>query len=311
MTAPFGPPASTPSATGPDGWAGSSRELVVAPSLLVVGAGVVDAGMAETVVAIAERHRVGVLNSFLAKGLFPFDHPAHLGTIGLQRDDVVLAGVNDVLAAGGTVVVSGAGELADMLPLEVANVSPSALGGLRWPQGRTWPSRPALYERLAAVCGPAYGDDTTPLSPIRAAGDLAGWLPGGTVVVAGAGLAGFWLARTFPTRSATSIMLPSSADPAFIPVAVEALVDSGLRVVVVADASSGGAADVVGGWRGVVIERWLDHGPLCRPAARLAALQAAVDRGGGDLSVGVRLGALDEVVAVAGPVVAWGGVPGA
>ena len=277
------------------------------PAVLVVGSGVVDAGVGDTVVSVAERHQVGVLNSFLAKGLFSFDHPAHLGTIGLQRDDVTLAGVGAVVAAGGTVWVSGAPELAGWLPDGVVDIPPGDLAGLSLPVG-TWPSRPVLYGRLAAVCAPAYTSEVVPLSPIRAAGDLASWLPGDAVVIAGAGVAGFWLGRSFPTRRPGSVMLPAIAAEWFVASAVAAVVAAGQRAVVVAGPDTDTGPVMGAGAGNVVVERWLPDGPLRTPGERVALLGAASAAGGGVVEVAVDVWDLAAVEEVAGPVVAWGGV---
>lgn len=275
----------------------------MAPTLLIVGGAAIDAGAGPAVVALAGRTRTGVLNTFTAKGLFAWDHPAHLGTIGLQRDDVALAGVGDAMAAGTTVVACGADELAGQLPDGVAVVSPGDLASLHpdpWPH---WPPRPPLYDALAAVCGPGYGDERVPLSPIRAAGDLSSWLPPGAVVVAGASLAGFWLGRTFPTREAGSVVLPAAADDGFVQRRAAGLAATGrLVVAVVGPDDPGPAGD------GIVVERWTPDGPALDPATRLAALDAAVAAGGGSVTVGVDAGNLAALEAVAGPVVAWGGV---
>lgn len=276
------------------------------PAILVVGSGVVDAGVGDDVMSVAERHQVGVLNSFLAKGLFAFDHPAHLGTIGLQRHDVTLAGIGEVVAGGGTVVVSGAPELAGQLPDGVVYTAPGDLAGLSLPVG-VWPSRPALYGRLAAVCGPAYTSEVVPLSPIRAAGDLASWLPGDAVVVAGADVTGFWLGRSFPTRRPGSVTLPATATDGFITAAVAAVVAAGQQAVVVVGPDTDTRSFEFNG-DNVVVERWLPDGVNLTPGERVAQLGAASAAGGGIVEVAVDVWDLAAVEEVAGPVVAWGGV---
>src|SRR5688500_1849337 len=71
--------------------------------LIIAGAEAVQSGAAPVLRDIAERTNIGVLNTWAAKGLFPWDHPAHLGTIGLQVGDLDLAGIanfDDVVLCG-------------------------------------------------------------------------------------------------------------------------------------------------------------------------------------------------------------------
>ena len=283
---------------------------------LIVGGAAVDAGVGPTVVDLARRTRTGVLNTWRAKGLFRFDDPAHLGTIGLQRDDLVLAGVAGERRAVDRVVVCGVADgelpsgLAGGLPADVETIAPDQLGSLELERSEAWPQRPPLYDALAAVCGPAYGADDVPLSPIRAVGDLAAWLPEGAVVVAGAGEPGFWLGRAFPTRAPRTVLLPPRPDPSF---GTSATRTTGGGVVVVCGPDdeppvvdrAGSVGSVAAEW--VVVERWHPDGPALTPSVRLERLGAAVAAGGGEVEVAVALGDLGAVEGVAGPVVVWGG----
>ena len=293
------------------------------PTVLVVGGDAADAGLAPVVVDLAHRTHTGVLNTWRAKGLFRFDDPAHLGTIGLQRDDLDLAGVRGASAGGRRIVLCGvgSGELpvgrSGAMASHAEVVTPDDLASLEVDDAGVWPPRPALYDGLAAVCGPRYAAVDVPLSPVRAAGDLAAWLPGGAVVTAGAGVVGFWLGRTFPTRSPGTVVLPSVADPGFT-ASVAASASGGVVVVCgpedplpevrlpVGSRGRAGAGGAPRRW--VVVERWLPDGPACTPAVRLANLEAAVAAGGHQVvEVAVAVDDLAPLEAVAGPVVVWGG----
>jgi hypothetical protein len=284
--------------------------------VLLVGSGVVAAGLGDAVVALAERTRTGVLNTYCAKGLFAFDHPAHLGTVGLQHDDLVLASVTGPGATFAPVLAVGVapGELPAGLPATARPVDPADLQTLELPVADTYPDRPALYAALAAVCGPLYVDDGTPLSPVRAAGDLSAWLPERTSVVAGVGLAGFWIGRTFPTRRPGTVWLPSRRDPDFVDRAVAQRTAAGDAVVVVHGPGDRGLSPGVGESGGaVVVEHWDPDGPRLDAASRVAQLDAAMDRarrdpqGTAHVHVGVRIHDLAAVEAVAGAVTAWNG----
>ena len=195
----------------------------------------------------ARRVGCGVVNTWGAKGVFPWDDPLHFGTAGLQARDFELAGLGEV-----DVLVTSGLDAAEVTSrpwegrAEVIDVEPAALAGLerRLPAGSL--DRPPLYTELAAVVGPMYEQPGS--APARAAA-LSASLAEDGLVVAAPGLVGFWLARTFPTRRPGSLRI--TADRV-----------SGPTVVRVRD-EDGADAD-------------LDPAPL---------------------------------VAVAGPIVAWGGIP--
>ena len=49
--------------------------------------------------AFATRAGIGVANTWGAKGVYPWDDPHHLGTVGLQRDDFALLDLDAVEVA--------------------------------------------------------------------------------------------------------------------------------------------------------------------------------------------------------------------
>jgi hypothetical protein len=298
--------------------------------VLLVGSGVIAAGLGGAVVALAERTRTGVLNTYCAKGLFAFDHPAHLGTVGLQHDDLTLASATGPDAMFSPVIAVGVApdEVAGGLHESWQVVDPADLPSLDLPVADVYPDRPPLYAALAQVCGPLYGDDSVPLSPVRAAGDLAAWLPANTVVVAPGGLAGFWIGRTFPTRRPATVWLPAGVDPGFVDRTVAQRVAAGETVVVVVGPGDPEVSPhAVAPGAPVIVEHWNPQGPLLDAAGRIEQLDQAVGQarqssrsqhGGSDrnspvqhLSVGVGCDDLTAMERVAGAVTAWGGVDGA
>ena len=155
--------------------------------------------------AFARRVACGVVNTWGAKGVFPWDDPLHFGTAGLQARDFELAGLGevDVLVTSGldpdevtSAPWEGRAEVLDVAPGDLASFA----GTL--PAGST--ERPLLYTALAAVVGPMYQQPGSP--PARAAA-LAASLPPGGIVVARPGLVGFWIARTFPTVGPGSVRI--------------------------------------------------------------------------------------------------------
>lgn len=265
--------------------------MTVSNPVVIVGSVSIAEAAAPLLRAVAAEFRVGMLNTYGAKGLFAWNDPAHLGTIGLQAGDLELAGVE-----GADVVLVGVPEAeiarswlesvganwrdvvaADLAEILVRNAEPTP--------------RPILYEALAQVCGPLYTSLSLPMNPARAASDLAGWLPTGGVVHAGRDMAGFWLGRTFPTRELGSVRFGEWSDA---PPATVAIVWGEHR------AAARGAALAAAG---VVVECWTPTGPALAPLDRLDRLSALVAAGtGAVVELGVDASALDALVGVAGAV---------
>ncbi|MFM8530744.1 MAG: hypothetical protein ACKOD2_13930 [Ilumatobacteraceae bacterium] len=252
--------------------------------VVLVGGDAIAAGWVPTLRTIAVEMRVGMLNTFAAKGLFEWNDPAHLGTIGLQALDLELAGV-----AGADVVLVGVPDheipasWLDAVGARCTHLDAHQLRAALTPNAEPTP-RPPLYGALAAVCGPMYAIDSVPINPARAAADLAGWLPADGAVQAWPDTAGFWLARTFPTRVLGSMRVAPRG------------VDQTSTVYVVAEHEPANLP------AGAVVERWSADGPQLAPHERLVRLAQAVDSGAGAvLDLGVNLDAVATLEAVAGP----------
>jgi hypothetical protein len=243
---------------------------------ILVGPGVL--GHEHGLAAFATALECGVVNTWGAKGVFRWDSPYHFGTAGLQARDFELAGLGDL----DVLVTSGLDP--DELTsspwegrAEVVDIPPSQLGAAR---ARSLPlppgtlERPALYRDLAAVVQPMYASDAVPPPAAKLAALVAGALPPGALVVGEPGLVGFWVARTFPTVEAGSVVVPARGG-----------VQAAHRI---ADAAAQAGRDVL----------------------LIAAEAVVLDRVRVDVWSPDRAD-LDPapLVAVAGPIVAWGGVP--
>jgi hypothetical protein len=222
----------------------------------------------------AERIGVAVINTWGAKGVFRWDSPHHGGTAGLQARDFELAG----LGAVELLVTSGCDpDEVTAAPwqgrAEVRDVAPEDLGSLagRWDRPTQKPVHPPLYTELSAVIGPLYDDPATPPSRARA---LAAELPAGGRIVAPPGLVGYWVARTLPTTVPGSVIVPARGDAADAR-ALAAGLASRRRVIYVSDV------------------------PAEVPGARVVVWD--------DLDLSVP----EALLEVAGPIVAWGGIPAA
>jgi thiamine pyrophosphate-dependent acetolactate synthase large subunit-like protein len=221
--------------------------------------------------AFAARVGCGVVNTWGAKGVFPWDDPLHFGTAGLQARDFDLAGLGDV-----DVLVTSGLDPAEVTSApwlgraEVIDLAPSALAtaALPLPPGTT--ERPPLYAALAAVVGPLYD---VPGSPPARAAALAATLPAGGVVVAPPGLVGFWIARTFPTSLPGSVLVPASGGTGAAWQAATALAAAGHPVTFV----TGDGDRPSRAHPGITVEVWpcaqneLDPAPLVAVAGSIVA----------------------------------------
>ena len=253
--------------------------------VVVVGGGAIAAGAVPLLRQLAAQRRVGMFNTFAVKGLFAWNDPAHLGTIGLQAGDLDLAGISgaEVLLVGvpddeigrdwlGSVGAQWREVTAvELVASLVINAAPTP--------------RSVLYDALAAVCGPMYTSDAVPMTAARAAADLAAWLPDGGVVQARRDSAGFWLGRTFPTRHLGSVRFSPDGGGRRAAVHIVSNVTGHDRDHTADD----------------IVEVWSADGPILTPMERIARLQRASDEGcGAVLQLGVDVGAIDALVAVAG-----------
>jgi thiamine pyrophosphate-dependent acetolactate synthase large subunit-like protein len=232
----------------------------------------VRAGAVDGLHAFADAAGCGVVNTWGAKGVFVWDDPRHFGTAGLQARDFELAGLGDV----DVLVTSGLDD--DEVTsrpwegrAEVIDIDPAELATARPTLPRGTLHRPALYTELAAVCGPLYRQPGS--APARAAA-LAAALPEGGVVVAEPGLVGFWIARTLPTSVPGSVVVPATGGAAAARRAAAAVAAGGGPVTLVAERELDAP-------EGVQLEVW--------PVAEV------------DLDP-------TPLIAVAGGIVAWGGV---
>jgi hypothetical protein len=288
--------------------------------VVLAGPGVVERRATGALHALAAAGRLGVLNTWGAKGLFHWQSRHHWATVGLQARDFELGGIPDadlVLAvgvdereaphhlwAGGT----------------VREVAPEVLGPLaeRWPvAARDFPDVPPLRERLAAVTQAGWAAESTPLMPSLVTRHYAEVLGETGLVAADPGTAGYWVARTFATTRLGSVFVPAAPVEGWAVACVLAArlvtpLRPGLAVV---DGGTGerGRAVLAEATRlgvGIGIEAWDEDGEPSKAGDHLARLEALVSpelpaRIESTLATDPRQ--LAEMVDVAGPVRAWTG----
>ena len=176
-----------------------------------------------------------------------------------------------------------------------------------------------LYPRLAAVAQPGYIDDKVPLHPARAVADLGAVLPAGGLVAADPGIAGLWVARTFPTPALDPgqprrVVVPARREPGVAARLALAAAIAGRPSIAVTTAPLDRATNDVldeAAKRKValVVVAWGERGNV-RVAADHRALLIDALAAPGPVAVDVPV-ALDDtalLIEAAGDVVAWGGL---
>jgi len=279
----------------------------------VVGPGVVPDHV-DAVRRFAADTGLGVLNTYGVKGLFRWDDPAHLGTIGLQERDVELAGVLDadlVLGVGLDDRELGPGDLGPKAQV----VDPGDLPAWAQRLGRAdeAPRPGRLYTELRSALLPLYESEAVPLTPAAAAADVAEVLPDGGVVCADPGPVGLWIARALPTTTPLgSVVVPPVAGRGHAPAAALAAAAAGRPVLLCTHHPASGEVRAAveraaaNGWQ-LAVEVWGDDdSPVASRAERRDRLAAALAGGGQHLlGVPVDLSLTRVLVEVAGPVSAW------
>ena len=284
--------------------------------VVLAGPGVVRTGSVDGLRALATAANVPVANTWGAKGVLTWDSPHHMGTCGLQARDFELLDFAsyDAILATGIDADESPRERFELAP--VVEVSPGQLGHLaQRVRPASDPIRPNdLYARLSAIAQPGFVDQRVPLHPARAVADVRAALPAGGVVTADPGVAGVWVARTFPTTEPGTVLVPATVVrgaaaalalvaslrgvPA-IAVNTETLDHTTLAVLALATELA----------VAFVVDVWSAGGPVRRADDHLEQLQAAVREPGVTIvDVPVDTSLTRRLVDAAGPVVAWGGL---
>ncbi len=260
-----------------------------------------------------------VLSTFGAIGLERWDSPYHAGVGGLQAGDLALGGLDDadlVIATGLDPAEVPADRLSRLVLQEVA---PRQLGALLrdWPaQGPEPEGRSSVRDVLAPVLRPLWESSGPPLTAARAALHLSGALPDRGVAVADPGPAGFWVARAMPSSFPGAVCVPATVEPGFAAAAAVVASLDGRPCLAVTDAEGVGSdatAAVLDLARGrgipVALQVWGTDGDAIDADGHVALLSDLLAPGADTVrvaSVAVDLSLPDELVDLAGPVVAWG-----
>ena len=301
--------------------------MLAGPGVLVGPDALIGSGALRGLRALAAAYDLGVANTWGAKGVFNWDSPYHLGTCGLQARDFELLGWSeaDAILAIGIDDAESPHERFALAP--VIDIDARALGSLvsaaPLPNGIDGTARPPLvndlYPRLAAVAQPGYVDDKVPLHPARAVADLGAVLPPGGLVVADPGVAGLWVARTFPTPALAPgeprrVVVPAVREPgAAAHLAVEAARAARPAIAVTTgpldEATASACAAAAREGLDLVLAVWGSRGRLQDADEHRLRIAGALGAPGvSTLEIPVALEDTSLLVEAAGAVVAWGGL---
>jgi thiamine pyrophosphate-dependent acetolactate synthase large subunit-like protein len=286
--------------------------------VVLAGPRVIDEGALDGLRAFAEDGALGVANTWGAKGVFRWDSPHHLGTCGLQARDFELLGWADadlIVTTGLTDEVA-----TDRFALApVVDLTPTALAHVAGAVRATSAPTNDLYARLAAVAQPGYADEKVPLHPARAAADLGAALPPGGLVAADPGVAGLWVARTFPTPALDPgaprrVVVPATREPGVAARLAAGAARAGRPAIAVTTgpidaATTAQVESAASEHLSFVVAVWSDAGDLAVASDHAALLSGALAEPGVTVvEVPVALADTDLLVEAAGDVVAWGGI---
>jgi hypothetical protein len=315
------PDALPPTFASPSRWEAIGDDVVDAVRgarrvAVLVGPGVVSAGVGPELHELAALGGLGVVNTWGAKGVFDWRSRHHGATVGLQEHDFTLGGLGDadLILASGVDHREAPPDRWQLAPwIEVA---PSTVGPLaeRWPSAPGAPEVRALRTRLATVTQRAWEMTTAPLLPTRVTLHYAQVLGRDGMVAADPGRSGFWVARTFATTEVGQVHVPAERDrhgfgaacalvarlrrPGRPVLAVaDAPLDPGVSAVMEAASSLGVA---------VALEVWDSEGVSLdadEHVERLRRLVVADDPAVSSLATDGSQ--LDDMVEAAGAIVAW------
>ncbi len=297
------------------------REVALANRVAVLaGPGVVEHRAVGALRALAAAGRLGVLNTWGAKGVFHWQSRHHWATVGLQARDFDLGGIPEadlVLAVG--VDEREAPRRLWAGGAAVHELTPHALGPLaeRWPvPSGDFLDVPPLRARLAAVTQAGWAAAGTPLMPSRATRHYAQVLGEAGLVAADPGIAGYWVARTFATTRLGSVLVPAApvegwAAACVLVARLAAPLRPALAVVdgALGERTSAVLAEATRLGVGIGVEVWDADGEPSGAEEHLAGLAALVsgEPGACTSTLATDSRQLTEMVDAAGPVRAWTG----
>lgn len=205
--------------------------------LIVAGAGVVRAGAADQLRALAEATNIPLVSTFMAQGVLPADHPLNLFTVGQPGEDhidaafaaadlVVSVGFDPIEFEVATLTRDGAVRVVHLdesrapadagwrLAGEVTGALCNSLQDLRKVlDGRHWAfadafagARDAMRDSLGRRCTKAR---TGPVAPQDICAEVSRQIRPEDTVLSGVGLHKLWIARHVMPKRAGQVIIPN------------------------------------------------------------------------------------------------------
>jgi acetolactate synthase-1/2/3 large subunit len=190
--------------------------------IILAGNGVIRDGAVESLRAFAEAKNIPVVNTFMAKGVLPSDHPLTLYTVGMQAKDYVLCGFDlaDLIITVGYDFVEYLPKYwndeamnpiihLDSLPAEVDAFYPvqvELVGNVKegLDELSTYVEKKELWEKVKQLKSQLdeklHAKDTisgSPVKPQRILADLKKAEKGEAIVISDVGAHKLWIARMF------------------------------------------------------------------------------------------------------------------
>lgn len=280
--------------------------------VVLAGPGVVFDACVPGLHELAAGASLGVLNTWGAKGVFDWRSRHHLATVGLQALDFDRGGI----ATADLIIATGIDEreiLAGFRLAPVVDVAPRSLAPLadRWGRPRTDIALPPLRSDLARVTQAGWQRSRSPLPPTRVTRHYSDVVAAGGLVAADPGVSGYWVARTLGTTRIGGVQVPSRADAHGFAIAcaiVARLRDPSRDVLAVVDAMTDRHEALLEAGRSlgvrVAVEIWSGDGHRLDADAHMARLDSLMATAA-IASVATDPRQLEEMIEVAGPVVAW------
>jgi acetolactate synthase I/II/III large subunit len=199
--------------------------------IILAGNGIIRARASDSLVAFAERLRIPVATTFMAKGIIPFSHELSLGTVGLKAKDLVSFGFEkaDVVICVGYDMVEYHPEQwnpdccktivhIDASPAEVDEhyiVEVGVLGdlgeSLRAIAGKAKPQKDYALEPLRGAIlreMAEYAEDRGfPVKPQKILWDLRQALASEDIVISDVGAHKMWMARMYQAERANTCII--------------------------------------------------------------------------------------------------------
>jgi acetolactate synthase-1/2/3 large subunit len=233
--------------------------------LVMAGNGVIRTGASDALVQFAERLRIPVATTFMAKGVIPFSHELSLGTVGLQAADYVSCGFDraDVIVCVGYDMVEYHPNLwhrdktrkilhIDALPAEVdehyileAGVVGDIGSALRAIAAIATPSEHSLAANLREIIVEemeALAEDTGfPIKPQKILWDLRQVLRPEDIVITDVGAHKLWMARMYQAEQPNTCIISNgfAAMGIAVPGALAAKLTHPARTVVAVTGDAG------------------------------------------------------------------------